>query len=99
MTRRTEPTWKSDAPIFGVRVRFLTPENGFGNLPDFHAWLRREVGEQYAIHPAGVWPQASFLYLNDVELAARAVREFGLVIHGMPKVTGPSVRGFVVAPK
>jgi hypothetical protein len=36
---------------------------------------------------ASIRPESglSFLYLNDVEIAARAIREFGMVIHGKAK--------------
>ena len=37
------------------------------------------------IRGAGTWPQASFLHLNDVTLADRAVQNFRLVIYGLPK--------------
>ena len=85
MSRRTEPMWKTDARLFGVRVRFLIPEGGLSITPELNAWLHREAGDQHAIHSAGTWPQSSFLYLNDVTLAARAVTDFGLRIHGLPK--------------
>ena len=54
MVRRSTPQSKTDDAAFPVRVKFETPNRGFGmRLNDIHRWLLANLGGgEYAVHPA-----------------------------------------------
>lgn len=79
MSRRSTPQWKTDERAFPIRVRFATPDRGFGNrILDLYAWLDSEVGRgDYATHGSrGHGVDAMAVYLRDIDLARMMVRAF-----------------------
>src|SRR4051812_22248134 len=78
----------TDDRTFAVRLRFRIPERGMSyQWPELDAWLRRNAPGAYVIHPAGTYPDASYLYMNNPDLAAECSRLFALEIDAKPKET------------
>lgn len=79
MVRRSPPQKKLDERAFPIRVKFTTPQLGFGNrLLDLHVWLDAEVGRgHYATHPAPAFGNGAMgVYLRDIDLARALVLAF-----------------------
>ena len=72
-----------------MRVRLLVPEGGIRELPELHAWLAERAPGRYAIHSACQpgSPDAVFLYLDDLRIAADAIERFGLALANTPRKT------------
>ena len=86
MSRRSTPQHIVDERRFPVRLRLTVPPGGFGaRLGDMHAWLTARCGRD----GYGVWseagrgyPDATLVYLADLETAAAFVAAFGPELAG-----------------
>jgi len=87
MTRRSTPAHKTDETTFAVRVRILIPETGLTCSNELRDWLSKHTEGQYAFHPAGTYPQCSYIYVNNPLIAAECIRTFDLKVHERPKET------------
>ena len=87
MSRRSTRQQVFDEQALPGRVRLLVPEGGMRELPELHAWLAEQAPGRYAIHSACQpgSPDAVFLYLDDLRIAAEVLQRFCLRLAPSPR--------------
>lgn|GEM_PF-855950 len=79
MTQRSTPQRKADEAAFPIRLKFIVPVGGLGNmLVDMHDWLRSNIGSaRHAVHSGRSVTMASIaIYFVDMAEAVRFTEAF-----------------------